>query len=138
MDLKPYVGKRVTLVHNLDEPNAQGHKAEELDGTITVVSPDNSALVLKPRGSTLTVLVEAKNIEPDSITIVVEKPKELKPRVLGELSIANARQHLLQAHGWTLTEINGTDDEKAWNWHNECDHSDLGHIHKSSDEEDED
>lgn len=130
MDLSQFLNKRVTLVLNLDKPNADGHLAEELDGLVTTVSPDGDALILKPRGSTLTMLIETKKIEPDSMKIVVEKPRELKPRALGPLSLSNARQHLLSHHWFQVGLINDMTDEHAHKVHEAIDHTGFGHTHK--------
>lgn len=131
MDLLQYKGRRVRLTRNLKEKNAEGHLAEELDGVITNVAPNGSGILLKLRGSTQTTLIEADAIEPDSIIIVTEKPKEHKPRVLGMLSLSNARQHLLMTHGMSLKLINSLDDHDAHKYHAKLDHSDLGHVHQN-------
>lgn len=130
MDLVQYKERRVRLTRNLKEKNAEGHLADELDGVITHVAPNGSAILLKPRGSTQTILIEADSIEPDSIVIVTEKPKEHKPRVLGMLSLSNARQHLLMTHGLSLKLINSLDDHDAHKYHTGLDHGDLGHVHQ--------
>lgn len=131
MDLSQFLNKRVTLVLNLDKPNPEGHLAEELDGLVTTVSPDGDALILKPRGSTLTMLIETKNIEPDSMKVVIEKPRELKPRALGPLSLGNARQHLLSHHWFQVAPINDMTDEQAHKVHEGIDHTGFGHTHKA-------
>lgn len=135
MNLQELVNRRVTLTHNLPEKNAEGHLAEELDGVIQAASPDGVAFILKPRGSTTTKLIEMANVEPDSIHLVVEKPRELKAKELASPALNYVRAHLIQAHGWTISAINKIDDEVAREEHNKIDHTDLGHFHTRSDEE---
>lgn len=136
MELKEYVGKRVCLTRNLAEANDEGHLAVEIDGVVTVVSPDNSALVIRPRGTSLTLLLEAKEIEEGSVRQVIEAPRQLKPRVLGELTLSNARQHLLTAHWIGLGFVNAKTDEEALEFHSEIDHTGFGHVHQAPDEVD--
>lgn len=130
MDLKQYVGRRVQLTRNLKERNSKGHLAEELDGIITNASPDGRAILLKPRGSTQTVLIETLDIETDSIHLIDDKVKQHKQRVLPRLSLSNARQHLLMTHGLSLKMVNGVNDYEALESHAQIDHSDLGHSHQ--------
>lgn len=135
MDLARYQGKRVTLTLNLKKPNDTGSSTEELDGTVDLVN--GPAMILKPRGSTMTKLIELADIVPDSVQVVPEKPRELKARRLEPLSLTNARHHLLDRHEYHLKAINTMTDEQAHTEHEQIDHSDLGHYHaeRSSDEE---
>jgi hypothetical protein len=131
MKLADFEGKRVTFVRNLEAKNESGHGAEELDGVIQKVSPTGNGFILKPRGSSTTVLVETSTVEDGTMRIVVEQPKKLKPRVQSS-NVSDVRAHLLQAHGWNLSKVNLTDDQAAKAAHDEINHFDLGHVHKDA------
>lgn len=125
MDLTQYTGKKVRLVHNLDEPNSEGHLAEEIEGTVQVGNA--VGVLIKKKGRTMSDLIEAHKIE--KIEEITSAPKALKPKVLKEVGLETARQHLLDRHGWKLADVNQMSDQQAFVAHGEIDHSVLGHQH---------
>jgi len=134
VNLNDYDGKRIRLVRNLRKPNTAGHTAEEVEGLVEVVAPDGTALVIKPRGSTMNMMLEASEIEPDSITVVVEKPVPLASKPMAPVTLTNARRHLLDRHGWTMLIINETTDQDALRIHNELTHNLMGHNHSNGEQ----
>lgn len=132
-DLTQYVDKKVTLVRNLAKPNDNGETAEELDGTVAAVAGD--AIMFKPKGKTNALLVELGDIE--SIDFAKEKAKTLSRKTLKMVTYGQARTHLLERHGYTLTEINSMSEADALRLHNGIDHeaADLGHVHKDKAED---
>lgn len=134
MNLSEYCGKRVTLTRNLAKPNAEGHLAEEVEGIVEVVAPDGSALVIKPRGSTMNMMLEAGEIEPDSIHVILEKPKEIKAVQKYPATLGTVRTHLLNYHGWTLLIVNGLTESEAFEQHDNLTHNQMGHFHQSEED----
>ncbi|HEY6021857.1 MAG TPA: hypothetical protein VIY48_18930 [Candidatus Paceibacterota bacterium] len=135
MDYEKYVDKKVVLTHNLSEPNADGNLAEEVEGTVMAVSGE--MLMLKPKGKTNPILIELANVE--RIDFAPEKAKNLARKKLKIVQFGNARAHLLERHGYTLTEVNEITENEAFASHEDIDHeaADLGHVHvdKEKDEE---
>lgn len=130
IDFKQFTGKKVRVVHNLEKPNAQGHMAEEIEGTVQVGNA--LGLLIKPKGRTMSDLIEADKIE--SVDEIVSAPKQLKAKALKDVTLENARQHLLDRHGWHLAEVNKISDKEGLDAHGLIDHSVLGHAHGESGE----
>lgn len=132
MQLSDYAGKKITLTRNLETANNHGHLAEEIEGLVQVVAPDGSALVIRPKGSTMNTMIEAHEIEPDSIQVHIDKPRELKARRHTGTCLGNVRQHLLDRHTLMLTIVNTMTDDEAVIFHNRLDHRQLGHFHEAN------
>lgn len=128
IDFKQFTGKKVRVVHNLEKPNAQGHMAEEIEGTVQVGNA--LGLLIKPKGRTMSDLIEADKIE--SVDEIVSAPKQLKAKALKDVTLENARQHLLDRHGWLLTEANKISDKEGLERHDDLAHDNLGHTHGES------
>lgn len=133
-DLAEFVGKKVTLVHNLDKPNESGETAEELEGTLVASAGD--AIMFKPKGKTNATLIDIAAIE--SVTYSQEKAKALTRKALKPVKYGQARAHLLERHAATLADVNAMSEKDAFDKHEAIDHeaSDLGHTHKASDKDD--
>lgn len=125
-NLKQFDGKKVVLVRNLDAPAADGSTAEEIEGTVITANP--LGVLIKPKGKTQGILVEADKIEGE-IRFVETKAKKLTKRWLKDLEYGNARQHLISAHGYKVSEIDKMTEQAAFDFHKTLDHSDLGHQH---------
>lgn len=129
VDYSNYVGKRVTLVRNVEGDN--GPEAVELTGTIENANP--LGIVFKPKGKTSLELFEIGEIEPGSVRLAEGEsgPAQLKARTLKPVKPGQARSHLLERHGGTLTEVNGMSENEAYSFHEGIDHvaADLGHVH---------
>lgn len=131
-DLQEYVNKRVTLIWN----KAGETEASELEGSIEAVGPDT--LLLKPKGRTKLEFIPLAEIEPDSLHLVEETgDRKLKAKKIKPVELGNARSHLLERHGITLSQANEMIEEQAFSYHADLDHValDLGHVHKSKDDE---
>jgi hypothetical protein len=124
-DLAKFDGKKVVIVHNLAEANAKGELAEEVEGT--ALAANGMGVLLKPKGTTQAVLIEAGNIE--EINFAPEKPKKLVVRWLKDVEYGNARQHLASSHGYQVSKIEPMDEQAALEFHGTLDHSDLAHRH---------
>jgi hypothetical protein len=125
-DLAQYQGAKVVVVVRKADHN------EEVEGTVETVSA--LAILVKPKGRTNMEIVEVGEIE--EISFAPEKAKELKTKRLANLKFGQARQHLLDRHGETVSTINEMTEEQAWEVHNGIDHieEDLGHWHGEKDE----
>lgn len=74
---------------------------------------------------------------PDQISgveVAPEKPKAVTQKKLKPIELGQARQHLLDRHGVTLTWAKDADEKAAFEYHQGLDHSDLGHKHEAKDE----
>lgn len=126
IDLSEYKGKKVTLVRKLDKPNAEGHQAEEIEGT--VLSGNNEVgIFIKAKGRTMGELVKVDQIE--DVRVLPTTIKALKAKAIKMPTLDNVRQHLLDKHGFSISFVNTADEERAAKLHAAIDHSDLGHNH---------
>jgi hypothetical protein len=125
IDLLQYNEKKVIVTVNLDEANDKGELAVEIEGT--VVAANELGLLLKPKGRTQAELIEADKIE--MVSYVPEKPKTIKAKSLKVVTHGDARTHLIERHGVTLSWANQATEESALKYHASLDHSDLGHNH---------
>jgi hypothetical protein len=133
LPLKEYQGKKVRFTLALREP-VDGQSTAKVEGHVDLVAPDESALIIKEKGHSMTRLIEASMIQLDTIEFIYETPRALKARRLDPLSVAHARQHLLDRHEFHLAAINGMTDDQAWVAHKDIDHGPLGHYHAERDE----
>lgn len=124
-----YTGKKVVVTHNTTDKDG-APVTEELEGKVEV--GNDTGLLVKPKGKTSLVLIEAANVElvelaPDDTAL---KAKKIKPVKLGQ-----ARSHLLERHGVSLSEVNGLTEQEAYDAHLRIDHvqADLGHFHGEKD-----
>ena len=126
-DLAQYEGKRVVITQNLKEPNENGESAVEVEGQVQV--GNENGVLLKPKGKTNFTLIEAGDIE--EIRLAPEKDKNIKASKLRLVKVGQARRHMLERHGVTLSWANSVTEEQALEYHNTLDHEelDLGHVH---------
>lgn len=129
IDLVQYNGKKVTLVVFPEDGNGD---AAELEGTIE--SANASGVLFRAKGKTKRDIIMSERIveitlQPDTEARL--KAKALKPVVLGQ-----AKGHLLERHGYTLTEVNEMTEDAAFSAHASIDHkaADLGHMHQDKSE----
>lgn len=99
-----------------------------------LIAANIGAVMIRPRGKSNSTLIKAEQVV--SITHVPAGPKKIKQKVLAEVGLDKARQHLVDAHGYAVSVINGITNEQGLATHNSIDHADLGHRHKSADEAD--
>ena len=127
LTLDQFTDQKVVVVVNLDEPNADGQTSVEVEGTC--LAGNDLGILIKPKGRTKAELIEKDKIE--SIDFAPEKARVLKPISLKEVTYGDARKHLADRHGVTLSWVNaeGTTEASALEYHQSLDHSDLGHNH---------
>lgn len=127
--LADYTGKKVIVTVNLAEPNEKGETAIEVEGKVE--SGNALGLLIKPKGRTNFELIDADKIE--DVRLAPEADKKITASVLKDVELGQAKKHLLDRHGLTLTEVNGLDEEQAFSYHASLDHKalDLGHVHGS-------
>jgi hypothetical protein len=132
--LSTYEGKKVIVTVNLKEPNEKGESAIEIEGTAQ--NANDLGILLKPKGKTNLELIEAADIE--DVRYAPEPDKKLTAKSLKDVEYGQAKQHLLDRHGLTLTDINSLTEQAALDYHSGLDHKalDLGHVHgaKASEE----
>lgn len=128
-DYDKFVGKKVVLVRNLETPNDKGELAVEIEGTLEAVN--RLGAMLKPKGQVKADIIDADQIE--EIRLAPEKERNLKAKVLKIIEFGNAKSHLLERHGLTLSEVNELSEEDAFEFHEGLDHveKDLGHVHQA-------
>lgn len=133
-DYDKFLDKKVVITENLSEANEKGELAEEFEGTVQAVAGDT--LMVKPKGKTTPRLVEVSNIE--SIDFAPEKAKNLTRKKLKPVGFGQARNHLLERHGFTLAQVNDMTEKQAFEHHEKVDHvaADLGHVHVAPQEGD--
>lgn len=121
-----YQGKKVILTVNAPT-EAEPDATEELEGT--AVAANALGIMLKPKGKTGLELFEADRIV--GVAYAPEKEKELKAKTLKIVDHGNAKQHLVDRHGYKLAEINGMEETAAFDFHKTLEHKelDLGHLH---------
>jgi uncharacterized DUF497 family protein len=125
-DFSEFTDKRVLLVENLDKPNAKGETAVELEGKVE--TGNAMGVLFKEKGKTAIRLIEANKIE--RITYAPETPKELKQKPLKLVTHGEARSHLIERHGYKVSDIQRMAEPEALSYHNTLDHADLGHRHE--------
>lgn len=123
-----FVGKKVVLIRNLATPNEKGETAVELEGTVEAAN--ELGVMFKPKGQVKPEIFE--NSEIEEVRYAPEKAKKIKAKKLKPVEYGQAKSHLLERHGLTLTKVNGFTEEQALEYHNAIDHvaADLGHVHE--------
>lgn len=120
-NLSQFANKKVTVVHTVEGQE----EAVETEGTVSVAN--EGGVLIKPKGKTQMVLIEAANIE--DVRYVEEKPKEIKAKMLKPVEFGQARSHLLERHGFYLEAVNKLSEKEAYEQHEAIDHKNLGHYH---------
>ena len=126
--LEDFDGKQVILTLIEDDGSAR-----EVEGKVEAASA--AGVAFKEKGKRDVELVEPKSIE--EIALAPVKPKNLAQKKLKPVAEQNARQHLLDRHGYDRSVVNGMTDEQAFAEHEDIDHADLGHKHVEPSEDDE-
>lgn len=129
VDYTSFVDKRVVVTQNLDEPNAKGEKAIEVEGTVGAWNP-NMGLAIKPKGKVSLEIIPAAAIE--DVRLADDSNRALKRSTLRTVKLGAARKHLLERHGYKLADVNGMSEQQAFDFHATLNHEelDLGHVHK--------
>lgn len=124
IDLLPYDGKRVNLkyVTTADDGSKTEH---EIVFNVDTAAP--AAIMGKEKGKSSIQMIEARNIL--GIELAEEKPKNILKKHLKPVELGQARQHLVDRHGYAVNDIAPMAEQKAFDFHAEADHSALGHDH---------
>jgi hypothetical protein len=129
VDYSQFVGRKVELVEKVEKDGELA--ADEHEGTVEAV---NGGFVLfKQKGKATARLVAEADIE--EMRFAIEKPKELKQKKLAPVKYGEARQHLVDRHGYKIADINKMTEQQAFEFHNGggeqpgLDHRELGHRH---------
>lgn len=121
-DYSQYDGKKVVVFLN----NAPEGGEPSVEGTVSV--GNDMGLLLKPKGKTGLELIEAGNIA--SVEAAPDTPKKLQVKALQPLKDSQARQHLVDRHGYSVADVESMSDEDALTFHSEdVDHAPLAHNH---------
>lgn len=122
-DYSQYDGKKVVVTVNDSE--AEGGQTT-IEGTVSV--GNDMGLLLKPKGKTGLDLIEAAKIV--GVEAAPDTPKKLQVKALQPLKDSQARQHLVDRHGYSVADVESMSDEDALTFHSEdVDHAPLGHNH---------
>lgn len=120
-DFSEFTDKKVTL-QLTDNSTVEG----------TVEAGSAVGVVFKEKGQRGTKLIEASQIA--AIELVAEAPKKLKQRTLPIVTEGKVREHLIERHGYAVSEIEKLSEDDAKTFHDGLDHSDLGHKHRAKTE----
>lgn len=122
LDLTQFDGKKVIVQHQDGEGNVV-----ETEGTVQ--TGNELGLLIKPKGKASVEIIEAATIE--GVELAPEKAKKVGVKWLKDVELGQARQHLLDRHGATVTEVNALNEQQAFEAHADIDHEaeDLGHRH---------
>lgn len=125
-DYSQFVGKKVTLTRNTTDENNQPI-AVEIIGKLE--NANALGVLIKPTGRSAVELIEIGEIE--DVIPEPEAPKKIAVKYLKKVMYGQARNHLLERHAATLTEVNAMSEDDAFKLHEGIDHvaADLGHVH---------
>lgn len=122
-DYSQYDGKKVVVFLNAAPEGGE----PSIEGTVSV--GNEMGLLIKPKGKTSLDLIEAGNIA--SVETAPDAPKKLQVKALQPLKEGQARQHLVDRHGYAVADVEGMTEDDALAFHNEeLNHSGLGHNHE--------
>lgn len=119
-DLTAHVNKRVIL-HVIQEDQS----IKEIEGKIEAAS--EAGLAFKEKGKSSLDLYEPQQIE--EISAAPERPKPVTQKKVKPIELGQARQHLVDRHGVALSWAKEADEQAAFEYHEQLDHTDLGHKH---------
>lgn len=110
---------------------------ETIEGHVEQASEVGIAFKRKGRRDVEPIFPDAL----ESINVAEKKVAALKQKKTLPVTTDKVKSHLLNAHGYYVSAINGLSPEEAEKEHDSIDHSDLGHNHDkttASDEQDTD
>jgi len=116
--LADYVGKTVSVT-------LSGADAGEYEGKVEAASP--AGMAFKPRGKS-TMVINASDVE--AVELPTPGEKKITVKSLKPVGLSDVRQHLVDRHGYKVADIqDNMTPEQAQKFHDELDHSELGHNH---------
>lgn len=123
--LQPFIDKEA-IIH-LEQADGT---VQEVTGQIKAASVAGIALKQKGKGGLELISDVSKIYEID---YAPTKDKKIAQKKLKPIGFGQARQHLADRHGVNLAWLNENDEQAAFEWHEQVDHTDLGHIHVAED-----
>lgn len=124
-DLQPFVDKEA-IFHLIQEDGS----TKEITGTIKAATV--AGVPYKEKGKAgLELTTVDKFYEIDYAPV---KAKSVTQKKLNPVEFGQARQHLIDRHGVQLSWAKDATEKDAFEWHNNLDHSDLGHSHYTAEE----
>lgn len=118
-------GKRVTIVYNLDEPDASGNLAVEVEGIVMAAA--EMGVMIRLRGMQVGEMIHADKVE--SIAPISGNNRDVVARILKPSTLDDVRAHLADRHGFTLSTVNSLTSLAGFTAHGGIDHENLGHKH---------
>lgn len=120
-ELSEYVNKRVIL-HVIQNDGS----TQEIEGKVEAAS--EAGMAFKEKGkSSLELYMPGQIAE---IQRAPEKPKQVIRKRVNPVQLGQARQHLVDRHGVPISWAKDNTEEAAFEYHEQLDHSDLGHKHE--------
>lgn len=113
--------KKITVVYTIEGEN----EALEVEGTLMAAA--EMGIMLRQRGHQQGEFVHSHQIE--SIVPLSTANKKITQKLLKPILLDDARAHLADRHGYTLSQVNEMTGTEALSLHDNLDHSDLGHKH---------
>lgn len=130
LDLAPYeelTDKKVIVKYNV--PDGDTKVLTELEGTLMAVAPGIGVMV-RPKGKQQGELINLEDLaEENPIEVAAASVRDLKPQALKPVGVDDARKHLVERHGYKISDINQMSPTDAYTFHEQLDHNDLGHNH---------
>jgi len=93
----------------------------------TVEAGSDMGYIIKPKGKGGVQLVKSDQVE--KIELAPASETTLKPRRLNKVGLDTVKRHLVDRHGYKLSEINKLPTEDALTFHDSLEHDDLSHFH---------
>ncbi len=116
--LVQFSGKNVNITLTGEYAGASG------EGRVEAAGPFGVAFKPKGKGSVIVEPGDILNIEASAVV------KKITRKSLLPATAENVRQHLVDRHGYGVTDIEKMTPEQALAWHdNDLDHANLGHDH---------
>jgi hypothetical protein len=115
--LANYAGKNVNIV-------LTGEYAE-LSGEGKVEAASTMGVAFKPKGKG-SIIVLPSDVESIEAAAVIKK---ITRKSMLPASLENVRQHLVDRHGYKVSDIEQYTPEQALEFHNTLEHGELGHDH---------
>jgi hypothetical protein len=115
--LANYAGKNVNI-------KLTGEYAE-LSGEGKVEAASTMGVAFKPKGKG-TVIVLPSDVDAIEAAAVVKK---ITRKSMLPVTLDNVRQHLVDRHGYKVSDIEQYTPEQALEFHSTLEHAELGHDH---------
>lgn len=119
--LAQFAGKNVNIVLTGEYAALSG------EGKVEAASPVGVAYKPKGKGSVIVLPADIQEIEAAAVI------KKITRKSMLPCTLENIRQHLVDRHGYGVSDIEAMTPEQALAWHDgELNHENLGHDHKKT------